>query len=342
MITKNGISAYYYPTLAILVDDSERFINTISLLLDPHLAYVSFTDPTKALKYITQKNPGSLAEKCLSENSEANDFGMRASEHGIKVNLSKLYQQVYNKERFNETSVIVVDYSMPNMDGMKFCRGIRDLNSSIKIILLTGEADEGKGIEMLNSGLIDRYISKKSPEFGEHVSIAIAELQKQYFESQSGILIKSLSTKSSSCLKEGTFIKVFHEIIRKHGIAEYYLIESTGSFLLVKFDGTPLWLIVTSDEELNEYCKIAEDYHASPKVLKLLKEGQKIPFFKTPDEYMKSSGVHWEANLHTAQKIQGDSTNYYYALVKDENLLDIEKDGVLSYKSYMETVWPPI
>ncbi|MDX2165070.1 MAG: response regulator [Gammaproteobacteria bacterium] len=342
MITTNGISAYYYPTLAVLVDDSERFLTTISLQLDTNLAYVTFSDPEQALKFVTQKTPNSLAEKCLAENGEAGNFGVQSTEHDVKLNLSKLYQQIYNAERFNETSVIVVDYSMPNMNGMKFCKSIRELNKSIKIILLTGEADEGKGVEMFNAELIHRFISKNSPGFGEQVSSAIAELQRNYFESQSKLIIQNLSTKASSCLHETTFIKVFHEIIRKHRIVEYYLIENTGSFLLLKFDGTPIWLLVSSDTELQEYCDIAKDYHAPPEILKLLKEGQKIPYFKNPDEYMKMSGVHWEAHLHTAQKIQGENTTYYYALVKEEELFPIEKENVLSYKEYMETVWPPI
>src|SRR5688572_29503901 len=112
----NTIPAYYYPSSAILIDDSEGFLTTISLELDTKLAYVSFTDPAEALKYIEKNSkPDYLVNKCLLEDSEAGSFGLRSSEYDVKVNLSALYEQIYNAQRFNETTVVVVDYSMPSM-----------------------------------------------------------------------------------------------------------------------------------------------------------------------------------------------------------------------------------
>lgn len=339
----NGIPAFFYPTSVVLVDDSERFLKTFSVNLDSRLAYVSFSNPVQALKYI-EKNcaKDDLLNQCLLENSDANNFGLLTSEYDVKVDLSGLYQQIYNPLRFNEVTAVVVDYSMPGMNGTEFCTKLRKINPDIKIILLTGEADEGRGIEMFNTGLIDKFVLKGSERYGEYVNGSILELQKLFFENQSNTLVRNLSSKSISCLKNEAFIKIFYEICKKYDISEYYLIESAGSFFALKFDGSPLWVLVCSDHEFEEYYDIAQDSKASEAVLKLLQDRKKIPYFKNPDEYMKVSGMQWEAYLHPAKSIQGDAKKYYYSVVKDTDLFEIKKQNILSYRDYLENEWPPI
>jgi len=344
MKNRQGISAYYYPTLAILVDDSQRLLTTISYHLDANLAYISFTNPKLALRYIQKTNATDyLSIQCIAENEQAETFGLTQTEHDIKIDLSNIYKQIHNPERFNEPSVIVLDYSMPGMNGLEFCETLKKTHPAIKIILLTGEADESKGIEMFNRGLIDRFMLK-GDYFGETVNTAIIELQKNYFEEQSQTLLENLSTKSILCLKDDNFIKIFQEICQKHSIVEYYLIENTGSFLLLTRETQPLWLIVASDAELKDYYDMAQDSKMPKGLLKLLKEGKKIPYFNDQRDYMNVSGMAWEAYLHPAHKIQSrqKEMSYYYALIKDPDVFRMETDKVLSYKNYLENVWPPI
>ena len=68
---------------------------------------------------------------------------------------------IYNKERFGETSVVVVDFAMPQMNGEEFCRKLGQLKgNSVKIIMLTGEADEEMAVRLFNAGVIDKFLRK--------------------------------------------------------------------------------------------------------------------------------------------------------------------------------------
>lgn len=340
MTTVPQITGYYYPTTTILLDDSERFITHLSLELDSDLAYVSFSNPRKALQYIDQHSkPQALTERCLLPHQESESYGLKPTQHEIKVDLSELFQEIYNPGRFNEPSIVVVDYSMPMMTGREFCTRLKNL--PIKKILLTGQADTDLGINLFNEGLIDKFIRKDSENFGSMVNASIIELQKRYFEEQSQTVIENLITQPNSCLNDPAFVKLFYEICEKHHIVEYYLIQSSGSFLLLTFEGQALWLIVTTSSELKEICHMAEDYSASPAILKLLQNGQRIPYFPSNNEYLDAQGIKWEPYLHSAEKLQGLET-YYYALVSTPPLFPIDENKILSYKKYLRDIWPPI
>ncbi len=342
MESTDEIFAYYYPTTAIFIDDSQRFLTTISLKLDTRLAYLSFTRTQNALNYLTENSSTEdLASKCLSENFNSDSHGLYSSEYDVKITLSNLYSQIYNSNRFNEISVAIVDYSMPSMNGAEFCTILKTLNKSVKIILLTVEADENKGIELFNKGLIDKFVLKNSPNFSVYVNSYIVELQKTYFEDQSSLIIKNISEKPLSWIKSQTFIKLFNQIRKEYDIVEYYLLEKSGSFFMLKFDGKPLWFIVCDDTDIEEYYDIAKDCNASEAVLKLLKDRRKIPYFDNPDERTNVEGIQWEAYLHSAKKITINNKDYYYTLVEKPNLFDIKED-IVSYKYYLENLWPPI
>ncbi|RZL07565.1 MAG: response regulator, partial [Rubrivivax sp.] len=61
--------------------------------------------------------------------------------------------------RYDLTRVLVVDYSMPGMDGLQVLDGIVDWPGSR--VLLTGQADEQIAVNAFNRGLIDQFLAKQ-------------------------------------------------------------------------------------------------------------------------------------------------------------------------------------
>ena len=63
-----------------------------------------------------------------------------------------IHKVIYDSKRFAMKTVVVVDYSMPNMNGLEVCKALEDL--PLKFIMLTGKAEPETAIEAFNDGLI--------------------------------------------------------------------------------------------------------------------------------------------------------------------------------------------
>ena len=336
-----NISSCYYPTLAVLIDDNQRFLTNISFELDAKLAYRLYEKPIQALQFLKEEcraNP--LATKCLSSNAGSENYGLKTTYHAVNVDLEAIYKEIYNQNRFNEVSVLIVDYSMPEMNGLEICKQL--MNTPIKKIMVTGEADETLAVHAFNEGIIDRFILKNSPGFGDAINNAISELQKKYFLELSQPIIKNLITEPSSCLDDPQFVDFFHQLCQENQISEFYLIENTGSFLLLNYSGKPSWLIVKNESDLQMYYDMAEDYNAPASVLDDLRNYEKIPYFSRSEDYHAVKGDDWKKYLYPAKQLKAKRP-FYYSLIKETPMFfDLDHSKILSYKDYLGTVWPPV
>lgn len=155
-----SIPTCYFPSTVLFVDDNRDFLLNFVLQLDEGLAYRIFDNPRHALDYIHNKHCelDLISQHCIPEVQPAKN--RRYQQHGNRLDLSAIHAEVYNPYRFSEISVVVVDYAMPGIDGLEFCRMIE--NTNVKKILLTGQADEKLAIQAFNEGVIHRYIKKKA------------------------------------------------------------------------------------------------------------------------------------------------------------------------------------
>ncbi|TAL60954.1 MAG: response regulator, partial [Legionella sp.] len=207
-------------------------------------------------------------------------------------------------------------------------------DTNIKKILLTGHADEHLAIKAFNEGLIHRYIKKSDPEVASLIIKSIHDLQIQYFQSMSDIVVRMLSVTSPSCLHDKKFAAFFWELCKKKGIVEFYLADHSGSFLMMNDDAKISFLIVKKQTDLRLHYDLALDNGASEEVLDQLLNGDKIPCF------WESNGVtpqknEWEKCLVPAQKYVSDEI-YYYAFVQGAVLFDVLFEKILSYHNYLE------
>lgn len=329
-----SIPTCYFPSTAVFVDDSRDFLLNFVLQLDEGLAYRIFDSPEDALDCIHQKRCEleQLSQRCISEYTEAKNCPL--TNHTINLDLAAIHAEVYNARRFSEISVVVVDYAMPSMNGLEFCRRIE--GSHIKKILLTGQADEKLAIEAFNQGLIHRYIRKSDPDVASLITSSIHELQLQYFQSMSDMVVRMLSVTSPSCLHDKQFADLFWDICRTKKIVEFYLADNSGSFFMLDDDANISFLIVKNEADMRLQYDLALDNGASEEVLDQLLNREKIPC----SWQSNASSLRWNqwANcLVSAQKYVSDE-NYYYAYVQGAVLFDVRSDKILSYHQYLEAL----
>jgi CheY-like chemotaxis protein len=322
-----------FPTTVVLVDDDAKYLTAITAKLDPSRAvYKPYSSPALALKALKDYQANCFTQQCLP------DAGTSEFDHlDLEMKIRTLHEQIYNPKRFDEISVLVVDYAMPGMTGIELCEQLA--NKPFKKLLLTGQADEKIVIQAFNNGIIQKYIRKDSLAFYEELNQAIHELQRDYFAELSEVVINSIIRDpefASTCIDDPAFIDLADKICQSQNIVEFHLTDTQGSFLLLDKDGVPSWLVVADEPQMQMYYELSQEISTPPDVLEVLKNKQMVPYFQSESDF-STSPLDWKKYLHPAQVLQGKE-KYYYAHVEKSDAYQIERDKLASYETYLESL----
>ena len=189
-------------------------------------------------------------------------------------------------------------------------------------------------IAAFNEGLIHRYIKKSDLNVAQQITKSIYELQAQYFQAMSDIIVRMLSVNYPSCLMDKRFSDFFRQLCLENGIVEYYLIDHSGSFIMLDDDANVSVLVVKNAEDIRAHYDFAHTHGSDPDRLYQLAKGELIPaLWHTPET--EPSFNDWVHSLVPAQPCVADQT-YYYAYLKDNIPFDIRLKKILSYHRYLE------
>ena len=109
------------------------------------------------------------------------------SKHGYEVRVAGEGQAALDLYKAWTPDLVVTDLSMPNMDGLKLCKRIRQF-SRVPIIILSVKGDEATKIEALDAGA-DDYVTKPFG-MGEFVARVRAALRRSPEESEETKLVE--------------------------------------------------------------------------------------------------------------------------------------------------------
>jgi CheY-like chemotaxis protein len=326
------INLCYYPTTVVLVDDQKSFLNEFKHRLDKSLAYQLYDNPKKLLEDFSRYHPDYFINRSTIIPDEDNRLDDRIV---YDVDLRQIHKEIYNPKRFEQVSVLIADYAMPGINGLECCKNIQ--NKYIKKILLTGEADNDLAVKAFNEGVINKFIPKNTPDLARLINQSIFELQMQYFSDLSESLFYSALAhgKIPNYLNDKDFMTLFNQKCEEFKIVEYYLLDSQGSFLMLDEDANPYWLIVKSEQEMENLYQFAALEQAPVAVVDALKHREKIPYFYT-DKDLESPPAHWVNYMHPADKLEGKKI--YYSFHLGNKTYPIEINKIISYQSYLKKV----
>lgn len=323
------IPPFFFPTTVLFVDDSIDFLSNLSLRLAPNLAFQLYDSPVNALAILNSENkPTTPIERFFSRYHHTADLPL--THHVIDLNLDKVHREVYNEFRFEQISVVVVDFDMPSIGGLDFCKQIE--NPNIRKILLTGKADEKTAIKAFNEGLIDRFILKQDPDVIESLNQSIVELQREYFSQSERMLADALSIGKHSFLRDPKFVEKFEEICFKLNIVEYYLCSNPDGILMLDAEGNSNLLLLPSEEALLGQYEIAYEQGAPQELLDILKSNQVVPYFWENGGHYVPECNNWRRFLYPATEFKGNKW-YCYAIVNNPPLH--KTDVVFPYKEFL-------
>lgn len=302
------LPVYYHPTLTVLVDDSESFLKSLSFQLDPMLASKTFHDTSVALQWLKQSTqPDQLP---LHANFDA--VNQQADQRNVALDLDRIHRISRQHQRFAVPAVVVVDYSMPQMNGLEFCQQLSRL--PCKKILFTGAADEKIAVTAFNRGLIDRYIKKSDPNALDNLELEIAALQQAYFADHSETLCQLLTLHDYRFLDDAALAALVERLYHQHGFVEHYLYPTPNGILFFDKRGKARLMMIETESGMGAQYEIARDSEAPPSLLNALEERRVLPFFSDGDgSYSPSVGDNWHRYCQPAQVCEGRE-RYYWAL----------------------------
>lgn len=308
---ENLLPVYQFPTLTVLVDDSQSFLDSLAFQLSPQLECKAFHDPRAAISWLRQayRHPAKEDGPIRVGFDEDSDSLERRN---VSIYLDRIYRTVMDRQRFNVPAVLVVDFAMPEMNGVDLCRLISDL--PCKKILLTGQADEKIAIDAFNKKLIDRFIKKNDPDALNHLGAEIVRLQKDFFLGRTGTLKDLLSRHSYAFLSDQAMAAVVEQLCSRYRFVEYYLFPNPPGILFFDAQGKATLMVIETAAGLTTHVEVAQDQGAPPELIAALRELRLVPFFSdTGGMYLKEIGENWLSYCLPPQVCQGRES-YFWAL----------------------------
>jgi CheY-like chemotaxis protein len=321
----------FHPTKVIVLDDSVEFLKSLDVILQEDTShYQFFHSPQTLLQYVNEKYKFNPYTNRWVETIDEISYQHRR----IDIDIYGLHKEIYNGNRFEEISCMVIDYEMPSMNGLDLCRLIK--NPYIQKILLTGVADERIAVEAFNEGLIHRFILKQDIEKHLKINKAIREAQEKYFNALSEAVSRVICTDYSrpTAIDDPVFINFFQDLIKKHDIIEYYIIEAIGCYLLINSKGLTYGLFL-ADEHLMQAMESEANYRIGSKkdkILEQMKNREIMLCYHNKDQLAIPEIEEWDKYLFPCEKLEGKKQTYYWSFA--ENMIDVVKENIKSFKDF--------
>lgn len=324
----------FFPTQVLFLDDNVNHLNSVASEINEYKVIPKlFNNSIMALNYLTQEYKAHLNKEYFLVRLEDQEYA-----HGlIDIDIRSIHKIILNPQRFQDISVLVSDYSMPDMHGMDFLNNIKSLK--IKKIMLTGEAEATLAVKAFNNNLIQRFIRKDAENFSNEFNSALDELQEEYFNNLTGLVIESIiadPNNAHSCLSHPIYSSLFNTVCQELEAVEYYLLDEQGSFLFADIDGNLTILAVKSQECMQEYYTFAKEAEVDNAIIEALEKRVKLPFFYSEQD-LQTPPEQWGDYLYSAKKVE-HSKPFYYALIKDVKKHIPELTKITSFKDYLENM----
>ncbi len=303
---KPELSLFYHPSLTVFIDDNKEFTQSITMKSDPG-AYKSFDDPHEGLVYIESQNK--LIENFAKGQPMSPDIN---TPQKLVLPQNHICKKLNTLNRFAEPSVVVVDFSMPHLNGLDLCSQISSPNT--KKILLTGVANERQAIHALNSDLIDFYIGKNEDDLPNRLRSIIATLNKRYFMDLMP-LSKQVVHMQVPYLFDTEFADYFEQICEDMDIVEYYFVTNPDGFLLIDRFGAMSRMMVYTPEELERNLTAWKNDNIADECYSVIESRQCLPFFQDDDgKFVEEFVSDWKNNIYPATTINGELA-YHCAII---------------------------
>ena len=322
---------YFHPSTVVFLDDNHQFLSDLELRLPGRMPYILHEDPAVALAEVNRHTATpTLANRCFSRLE--NERGSWRDSI-IEFDVALIEEEVNSVERFHRTSVVVVDYAMPAMNGLEFCEKITD--PYVKKLLLTGAADEKLAVRAFNDGLIDRFILKNQPDSLDLMLQFTNELQIAHFQRQQTVLAAALSLNPPPFIYDPTLIDEIERLAHRHSFVEHYLVGDPPGYLLLTSSGDVQRLVVMDECEFAAQTERARQHAAPEELLSAMRSRSKIVCVYESLLGNDAADYPWQEFAFDSWRVEGAST-WWLALISQPPVSIDFDPGSSSLDAYLD------
>ncbi len=259
-----------YPGNIVVLDDDRQFTSLISQTLASDFHVKLFNESQSAFSYFEKVGLLSQTSPFLTplESRELDTDGVVYA-----IDYDRIITLLHNAARFDEPTVLLVDYHMPDMTGIEFLSKLN--NKHIKKVLLTGVDEQSIAVDAFNQGLIDKFIVK-SPNLDGTLVHELHELNAAYF---CELTTRKLGEDIIAHVAQDNYLAVFQQWVKQHQLSEYYRIDDFGSVVGFTEHGDIVWLLIQPNDINSELIESYNQHHdstlGSDKLIYLLSDNDK-------------------------------------------------------------------
>ena len=234
----------FHPVSMVFLDDNEAFLDGLRGNLRGVDRNTFFTKPQAALNFISSRD-------CATPRARMAGPDYSEVEKGNSNALGP--DALDDDTRFDEIAAVVVDYEMPEIDGIRFLSSITETNCTK--ILLTGAAGDREAVEAFNAGLIDLYLKKGDAGMPRKLSSALAEAKRKHFDLRGHIGIRGVG--ADYC--DPRVVRLLDEFVIRDGLVEYYWRPEQNVVLMFDDAGNPSIFVAWSADEWGMQCDVVAE-----------------------------------------------------------------------------------
>lgn len=311
---------FYYPTTVLAVDDDHDFLASFEYRYRRKFRCQVTSSANVAIDLIARD------EEKFGKANILNQFGDIEGEEGphvVALRLSEIGAMSEIPNHTKKISVVVVDYAMPEMTGIEFCRAIADYN--VKRLLLTGKAGLEIAVDAFNEGLIESFVLKGSSDVGAKIDSEIKKLQNAFFKDMAAPITSIENLNDLQFFRDENFRQLFARLKDEFDISEHFLSAAPPGLITVSHDGVKRILLVCSKDIMRAQYETALHAEAPSDLLTILESKSGIVAFPAPmgfyEERFLSS---WRDYIWPAQPLAG-SECWWWAMTEPVSDLTVFK-----------------
>ena len=258
------------PGSVVFLDDDPDYLDMLQLLAPAVWPVRFYLRPAQCLRQLQQEAADWEADVWAQQ-----EIIDRWHRHGTPLIPQILqYWARHGARRYGLTQVCVVDYSMPQTDGLQLLDALRDWPGAK--VLLTGQADEQMAVQAFNQGLIAQFIPKQAPDISRRVVDAVSRLLAAACQRHAALWRATLTPVQNAMLRTPAMAQALAQWVAARGWVEYLVIGAPFGILGRDAQGLAGWLQLEPHSGLDELAELAESVGAATAALAQIRQGRQL------------------------------------------------------------------
>ncbi|MBS7809165.1 hypothetical protein [Variovorax sp. PCZ-1] len=259
---------YHRPSALVFLDDETPYLEMLAIVL-PREWCIRFH--TRTRDYLAQIN------------SQATGWEEDVAQHQDIINqwfkgkpLPGLVLDYWRSQahRYGLPSIAVVDYAMPAATGLQVLQASPPWPPYR--VLLTGKADEHTAVAAFNDGLIDRYVTKQTPDLVQQLTSVLRQHYNAPMDFHEGIWRNVLRRSQQQALQDRAVQQGLLDWIKALDCVEYVVLPEPFGLLALDSFGLAHWFQFEMHKDLPAAVDLAKAAGHDDAALASISQGEML------------------------------------------------------------------